>query len=47
MRDKRRVQRTRALKGAKIILNNHSSVFDCTVHNLTVFRRGIRTPFSG
>jgi hypothetical protein len=35
MRDKRRVQRTRALKGAKIILNNHSSVFDCTVHNLT------------
>ncbi len=34
MQDNRQVQRTRVLKGAKIILNN-SSIFDCTVHNLT------------
>jgi hypothetical protein len=31
----RRVQRTRVLKGAKIILNGRSSLFDCTVRNLT------------
>jgi hypothetical protein len=35
MQDKRRVQRTRVLKDAKIILNNRSSLFDCTVINLT------------
>jgi hypothetical protein len=31
----RRVQRTRVLKGAKIILSGHSSLFDCRVRNLT------------
>jgi hypothetical protein len=35
MQDRRRYQRTRVLKGAKIILNNGSSIFDCTVVNLT------------
>ena len=35
MQERRRVQRTRVLKGAKIILNNRSSLFDCTVINLT------------
>ena len=31
----RRVQRTRVLKQAKIILNGHSSLLDCSVRNLT------------
>jgi hypothetical protein len=35
MQDRRRVQRTRVLKRAKIILNNRSSLFDCTIINLT------------
>jgi hypothetical protein len=35
MQDRRQVQRTRLLKSAKIILNNSSSLFDCTVLNLT------------
>jgi hypothetical protein len=35
MQHKRRVQRTRVLKGATIISNNPSSLFDCTVLNLT------------
>jgi hypothetical protein len=35
MLEKRQVQRTRVLKGAKIILDNRSSLFDCTVRNLT------------
>jgi len=35
MVERRRVQRTRVLKGAKIILNNRSSLFDCTVINMT------------
>jgi hypothetical protein len=35
MQDRRQVQRTNILKGAKIILNNGSSLFDCTVLNLT------------
>ena len=35
MQDKRGVQRTCTLKGAKIILHNLSSIFDCTVLNLT------------
>jgi hypothetical protein len=46
MQDKRRVQRTRALKGAKIILNNHSSVFDCTVVNLTNVGACVHVPSS-
>jgi hypothetical protein len=33
--ERRRVQRTRVLKGAKIITNHRSSVVDCTVRNLT------------
>jgi hypothetical protein len=35
MPERRQVQRTRVLKGAKIILNNRSSLFDCTVRDLT------------
>ena len=35
MQDRRQVQRTRVLKGAKIIFNDRSSTFDCTVLNLT------------
>jgi hypothetical protein len=35
MQDRRQVQRTRVLKNAKIILNNSSSLCDCTVVNLT------------
>jgi PilZ domain len=35
MLEKRQIQRTRVLKGAKIILDNRSSLFDCTVRNLT------------
>jgi hypothetical protein len=35
MQDRRRVQRTSVLKSAKIILNNCSCTFDCTVLNLT------------
>src|SRR5450432_2328640 len=35
MPDKRRVQRTRVIKGAKIIFGNRSSVLDCVVRNLT------------
>jgi hypothetical protein len=35
MQDRRRVQRTSVLKSAKIILSNCSSLFDCTVLDLT------------
>ena len=35
MVERRQAQRTRVLKGAKIILNSHASVIDCTVRNLT------------
>src|SRR5436190_16161119 len=35
MQERRQVQRTRVLKGAKILLNHHASVIDCTVRNLT------------
>jgi hypothetical protein len=35
MEERRRVQRTRVLKGAKIILKGRSSALDCTVCNLT------------
>ena len=35
MQDKRQPRRTRVFKGAKLILNNRSSLFDCTVFNLT------------
>jgi hypothetical protein len=35
MLERRRVQRTRVLKVANIILNNRSSLFDCTVTNMT------------
>jgi PilZ domain len=37
MEDRRRVQRTQVLKGAKMILNGRSSVLECTVRNLTNF----------
>jgi hypothetical protein len=44
MVERRRIQRTRVLKGAKIILNNHSSLFDCTVINMTNLGSCVRLP---
>jgi len=35
MSEKRRVQRTRVLKRAQVILDDGSSLSDCTVRNLT------------
>ncbi len=35
MEERRQVQRTRVLKGAKIIFNQNASVINCTVGNLT------------
>jgi hypothetical protein len=35
--ENRRVQRTRVLKGAKLILNSRTSLLDCKVRNLTNF----------
>jgi len=35
MLERRSIRRTRALKRAKIILNDRSSLFDCIVRNLT------------
>ena len=35
MEERRQIQRTSVLKNAKIILNNSSSLHDCTVLNLT------------
>ena len=33
--ERRRRQRTRTLKSARILLNHHHSVIDCTVRNLS------------
>jgi hypothetical protein len=33
--ERRRVQRTRVLKAAKSLLNNSTSLLDCSVRNLT------------
>jgi hypothetical protein len=41
---KRQVQRTRVLKSAKIILDDHSSLFDCTVLDLTNLGACVRLP---
>jgi len=46
MQDRRRVQRTRVLKGATIIFNNHSSVIDCAVFNLTNVGLCLQVPSS-
>jgi hypothetical protein len=35
MEERREIQRTRVLKGAKIIVNQQGSVVDCTIRNLT------------
>jgi hypothetical protein len=35
MDERRRFPRNRTLKSGKIVLNQHSSVVDCTVRNLT------------
>ena len=35
MDERRRMQRTRTLKSARIVFNHSSSVIDCTVRNLT------------
>lgn len=34
--ERRRQPRTRTLKGAKILFNDHRSVIDCTVRNISV-----------
>jgi hypothetical protein len=41
---KRQVQRTRVLKDAKIILDSHSSLFSCTVLDLTNLGACVRLP---
>ena len=46
MLERRRVQRTRVLKGAKIILNDRSSLFDCIVRNLTNVGASVHVPSS-
>lgn len=35
MDERRRMQRTRTLKSARIVFNHSASVIDCTVRNLT------------
>lgn len=35
MEERRRVSRLRTLKSGKIVVRAHSSVFDCTVRNLS------------
>ena len=35
MRERRRVQRTRVLKSAKIILNHQASIYDCSARDLS------------
>jgi hypothetical protein len=44
MIERRRVQRTRILKGVKIILNDRASLFDCTVRNLTNLGASVHVP---
>ena len=46
MDERRRVQRTRVLKGAKIIINHRSSVVDCTVRDLTNLGACLQLPSS-
>ena len=46
MQDRRRVQRTRVLKDATIILHDCSSVFDCTVLNITNLGVCVEVPSS-
>jgi hypothetical protein len=46
MQERRRVERTRVLKGAKIIFNNRSSLFDATVIDLTDLGAGIYLSYS-
>jgi hypothetical protein len=44
MLERRRVRRTRVLRGAKIMLNDRSSLFDCTVRNLTNLGASVNVP---
>jgi hypothetical protein len=44
MVERRQAQRTRVLKSAKIILNNHASVIDCAVRNLTNLGACVQVP---
>jgi hypothetical protein len=46
VQDRRRVQRTRVLKDATIILHDCSSVFDCTVLNITNLGVCVEVPSS-
>jgi hypothetical protein len=46
VQDRRRVQRTRVLKDATIILHDCSSVFDCAVLNITNLGVCVEVPSS-
>jgi hypothetical protein len=46
VQDRRRIRRTRVLKGATIILHDCSSVVDCTVLNITNFGVCLEVPYS-
>jgi hypothetical protein len=44
MNERRRIPRSRALKGAKIAFNHHHSVIDCVVRNLTDLGAMLKVP---
>jgi hypothetical protein len=44
MFERRGIQRTRVLKGAKIILSDRTALVDCTVHNLTNVGASVHIP---
>jgi hypothetical protein len=44
--DRRRQPRAKTLKAAKILFNNHYSVIDCTVRNLSVSGACLLVPSS-
>jgi len=45
MQERRKIARTRVLKGAKFLLKN-SSVRDCVVRNLNSAGAGVETPYT-
>ncbi len=46
MDERRKIQRTRTLKSARIVFNHSSSVIDCTVRNLTNIGACLHVPDS-
>lgn len=44
MAERRKAPRARALKGAKIAFNEHRSVIDCVVRNLTAVGAMLQVP---